>query len=106
MSPKALTAQSLNETLKNSQTPVLVEFFAPWCGHCKTMSPLVDAAAQALSGQAQVAQVDIEAEPQLTEAYQIDSVPTFLAFNNGREVARQTGTMSQEDLQRFALSAR
>ena len=84
----------------NSNTVVLVEFFASWCPHCQRMMPVVEEVKEKLGNRASVYQFDIDKYQTLTEENGVESYPTFIVYQDGREVWRQAGEMPGEDLYR------
>ncbi|CAG1002921.1 Thioredoxin 1 [Gammaproteobacteria bacterium] len=87
-----------------SDIPVLVDFWAPWCGPCQTMAPAFVQAASMLEPRVRLAKVNTEDEQQLAAQFGIRSIPTLVLFKNGREVARQSGAMGASEIVRWALS--
>ena len=98
------TANFEQEVLK-ADKPVLLKFWAPWCGPCKMMAPQFQQAARLLEPKVRLAKVDTEAEPQLATRFGIRSIPTLALFRGGREIARQAGAMGAQDIVRWASSA-
>jgi thioredoxin 2 len=78
--------------------PVLVDFWAPWCGPCRMMAPEVEKVAGTLAGSAVVAKVDTEAIPELGERFLIRSIPTLMVFRGGRAVSRESGARPAADI--------
>ena len=88
----------------SQQVPVIVDFWAPWCGPCKMMAPQFQQAARLLEPRVRLAKVDTEAEPQLSARYGIRSIPTLVLFRGGSELARQSGALGAPDIVRWATA--
>ena len=84
--------------LIQSETPVLVDFYADWCGPCKAMNPVIKEVAKATEGKARVIKVDIDKSVQAANAYQVQAVPTFIIFKKGNIVWRHSGMIDKNSL--------
>ena len=93
-----LTDENFDIQLKNTDKPVLVDFYAPWCGHCKTQAPIIEKLAEEFSNKAVIATLNVDENKQKASQYFISGIPTILVFKNGKLVEQKAGVHSIDDL--------
>ncbi|WP_417595397.1 thioredoxin TrxC [Oceanospirillum sp.] len=96
--PQNLTQSTMAKVIANSDLPVVVDFWAPWCGPCQMMGPMFSQMASELEPNVRMAKVNTEQEQQLGAQFGIRSIPTLAIFKGGKEVARQSGVMQPAQL--------
>ncbi len=99
-----LSEAALDDELLQSKEPVLVDFWAPWCGPCRAMSPAVESAAQKLAGEAKVYKVNVDENPEVSPRFGIRGIPTLILFKDGREANRLVGLSGKEEIEALVRS--
>ena len=102
--PIVLTDQTFDRHMTRSDRPLVVDFWAAWCGPCKMMAPFFEQAASELEPGVRLAKVNTDENPMLAQRYQISSIPTTAVFKGGREVGRQAGAMNLPQLLQWIKS--
>jgi thioredoxin 2 len=103
-SPVELTAGNFAQNISNNEIPIIIDFWAPWCGPCKMMAPIFHQAAAQLEPNFRLGKVNTEAEPMIARQFGIQSIPTTVLLKKGKEMARQVGAMDLRNLVSWARS--
>ncbi|MEA2848526.1 MAG: thioredoxin 2 [Rhodospirillaceae bacterium] len=103
--PVALNAQSFDTHASKSDIPLLVDFWAPWCGPCKAMAPQFEKAASTLEPQVRLAKVNTDDEQELAGRFRIQGIPTMILFQHGKEIARQSGALNAAGIESWVQQA-
>ena len=86
------------EEVLNSDKPVLVDFWASWCGHCRMFAPIIDAVAEEYPDEVKVGKINVDEESELAQQYRVASIPTLIMFQNGEAVKRSVGVIAKDDV--------
>lgn len=98
MSVITITSKNFEEEVSKSDLPVLLDFWATWCGPCKMVSPIVDEVANEVEGKAKVGKINVDEEQELASAFQIMSIPTLVVIQNGKLVKQAVGVRSKAEI--------
>ncbi len=98
MSLVNLNSENFTKEVLEEQKPVLIDFWAEWCGPCRMMAPVVDEIAENMQDSVKVCKVNIDENQELAEKYEVMSIPTFIVIKNGKEVGRTIGVQPKEQL--------
>ena len=98
MSEINLTSKNYDEEVVKSQIPVLIDFWATWCGPCRAMMPVVEQIANESEGKIKVCKVNVDEEPELASKFDVMSIPTFVVIKNGKVIGTSLGVQSKEQV--------
>nr|WP_308753837.1 thioredoxin [uncultured Anaerotruncus sp.] len=96
MSVKTLTKDNFTKEVLQSEQAVLLDFWAPWCGPCRMVSPIVDQVAEEVDGRAKVGKVNVDEQPELAAQFGVMSIPTLVVMKQGKAVATRVGVQSKQ----------
>ena len=96
--PITVTSESFKEQVLQSTKPVIVDFWAAWCGPCRMLAPVMEALADEYDGHLQFAKLNVDENPELMMAYQVQGIPTLILFSGGVEIGRFVGYLPKEQL--------
>ncbi|MBQ4155827.1 MAG: thioredoxin [Clostridia bacterium] len=94
-----ITKENFEREVLNSDVPVLVDFWATWCGPCKMIAPTIEMLAQEYEGKVKVGKIDVDEEQEIAMKYGVASIPTLVLFENGAEVNRKVGFMPKSEIE-------
>lgn len=98
MSEKKFTVSNFAQEVLAADKPVLVDFWASWCGPCRMLAPVVEEVAEETEGRAIVGKLNVDEEMELARKYRVASIPTLIVFEGGQEVRRSVGVIDKEDI--------
>lgn len=99
---QAIDAVTLAKAIRTDEVPLVVDFWAPWCGPCRGMAPAFSKAASVLKGKVRLVKLNTEAHPKATSGFAVRGIPTMISFRNGKECDRQVGALPEAGIRKFA----
>lgn len=97
MADLTITDQSFNQEVLESKEPVVVDFWAPWCGPCRTVSPIIDELAKEFAGKVKIGKINVDENSQIAGQYSVMSIPSVVFFKNGQPIRTMVGAQSKEN---------
>ncbi len=101
----AVTDATFDSEVKNADKPVLVDFWAEWCGPCRQVAPILEELSKEFDGQLKVVKLDVESNPKVAQAYNIRGIPTLLLFKNGEVAGQKIGALPKHQLKTWLSEA-
>ena len=98
-----ISEAALDDELLQSEQPILVDFWAPWCAPCRAMTPALEAAAKELWGNARVFKINVDDNPSISPRFDVRGIPTLILFKDGREASRLVGLSSKEQIEALVI---
>jgi len=98
---KQVTDQDFDQTVLKAGKPAFVDFWAPWCGPCRIIGPIVEELAPSYQGRAVITKMNVDDNPEVAQKYGVTSIPTLMMFKDGKLVDRVVGAMPKGELQKF-----
>lgn len=99
----SLTKNTFEQNVLQAEVPVLVDFWAPWCGPCRALAPTLEEISQELAGKALVFKLNVDEEPELAAKYGVMNIPTVIAYKDGQVSGKLIGVRSKDDYQKLVL---
>ncbi|MBU1122467.1 MAG: thioredoxin [Candidatus Omnitrophota bacterium] len=96
-----VTSSNFETEVLNSKTPVLVDFWAPWCGPCKMVTPHIKSLAKEFEGKLKVCKINVDDAPDIATTYTVMSIPALMIFKEGKIIEKRVGVMNKKDLEKF-----
>ena len=100
-----ITSENFENEINNSNIPVLIDFYASWCGPCKMLSPLISEIAGEYVGRLKVGKVNVDEESEISAKFEVFSIPTLIIFKNGKAAFKSVGAMPKDELIEFVSQA-
>ena len=101
----AVTDATFDSEVKNADVPVLVDFWAEWCGPCRQVAPILEELSKELEGKLKVVKLDVDSNPRIAQAYNIRGIPSLLLFKNGQVAAQKVGALPKQQLKAWLTEA-
>lgn len=101
MSVMHITKENFTQEVLHASTPVLIDFWAPWCGPCRMLAPLIDQLAEELKDSTKVAKIDVDAQPELASLFGVASIPTLIVMQDGKVIDQSVGLKAKHQIRQM-----